>query len=148
MSQDTAAVLSEARQMCGCKTMPGVEAIVLPRIRAASSKSFIVNEPLGLSAVTREACTKGEKGACHKRCCCCRSSGCGARQKPPIPDFEASVAPRKCGACGTTVYSGTGCIAAMFSKCNQSWRIQQRRGVRYIRHPGTSYNAFCNNENK
>jgi len=74
-----------------------------------SSKSLMVRVPEGLSAV-RRACWMVLSKACHHR----KYSPVGwaeegaFTQKPPMPDFEASVAAKMVGWVGTTVVKAAG----------------------------------------
>jgi len=118
----------------------------LPCISAASSRSLFVIVPFFWSADTSAALISGGNGALH-------SAWIGEEllfvmnvQQPPIP-FDASVVPTTWGGCGTTVWMGTACWAAVLARITQSF-MAFVNGVSWIRLDAASVRVNCKVENK
>jgi hypothetical protein len=67
-------------------------------------------------------------------------------QQPPLPSFDASVAPKMCGARGTTVCIGTGCALASVASSIQSCSSCRISGVILMRLCLVSTKACCKEE--
>jgi hypothetical protein len=99
-AQARAGVLSVAQTKVDGIVCENVAATWAPVTKAASSKSLLVSDPVGLAAVAKARWMAMGNGACHKIGLHSGWFIVGA-QKPPMPVLEASVAPKKVGALGT-----------------------------------------------
>jgi hypothetical protein len=107
---------------------------------AASSRSLFVTVPEGVAEVMRAFWMCVAKGARQT------AAIVEVMKKPPIPSFDASVAPKESGGRGTTVNKGTGCVAAVVARCFHAPKVACTRGVRRIRVPFAEDRAYCKKE--
>jgi hypothetical protein len=121
--------------------------MALPVTKAASSRSLLVRGPL-LVAEARWLVIDVGNGARQTVGGVGRVFAVVGSQKPPMPAFEASVAPTKVGAIGTREVSGTGCVDVVAARWFQSAKAWWRIGVSRIRGPVWSVNACWRMENR
>jgi hypothetical protein len=142
----TAGVLSEPRQILACGMLLCWDINALPSTMAASSRSLLEIVPSGLSVETREFWMAG--GNCARHSMFCGGVVVISTQQPPMPSLEASVVPITWGVCGTTVWIGTACCAAVSRRVIQSCRIARVSGVMRILSWRVSVRANCREEKR
>jgi hypothetical protein len=104
-----------------CLVVVGCIAMVLaPVMRVVSSRSLLVMSPVGFDVETSRCCMGVENGARHTTGWCGDSVKIVGSQKPPMPIFDASVAPTVVGAIGTREESETGVLARLCAIATQS----------------------------
>jgi hypothetical protein len=69
-------------------------------------------------------------------------------QQPPMLSFDASVAPKMCGAHGTTVCIGTGCALASVASSIQSCSSCRISGVILMQLCVVSPKECCKEQNR
>ncbi len=111
-----------------------------PTMAAVSSRSLFMTVPDGLAVVMRAFWMCVAKGARQT------AAIVGVMKKPPIPSFDALVAPKESGGRGMTVNKGTGCVAAVVARCFHALNVAFTSGVRRMRVPFAEDSAYCRKE--
>jgi hypothetical protein len=115
---------------------------------ALNSKLLVVILSSLFSLETSWAWISGGNGARHTWMVGSVLGAGGNNQKPPIPDFEASVAAMMSGARGTRVWRGMGLAWAAVASCSHSLRTDLTNHVRVRRVPVALARACCRIENR